>query len=87
MAGDESSYSGSEFHDTGYLSQKSFEEANHLLLRYGHDINLKGLRFAMRGEVRFLVTKSVIPNERIMLEFCIESISDVFFILSVVAIA
>lgn len=68
MAGDDSSDSESEFHDTGYLSQNSFEEANHLLLRYGQDINLKGLRFAMRGEVRILVMNSAILNGRILLE-------------------
>jgi len=41
-----------ESHDTGVLSQKSFDEACRLLLRYIQDGSLKGLRFSIRGEVR-----------------------------------
>jgi len=53
----------SESHDTGFLSQRCFEESCRLLLRYGQDKYLEGLRFGIRGEVRLLAINNVPLNE------------------------
>lgn len=57
----------SEFHPTGFTSQKSFDEACRLLFRHGQHQNPQGLRFEVRGEVRLFAMNNATLDERILL--------------------
>jgi len=87
MALDDSSDSVFEFesesHDTGFLSQRSFEESCRLLLRYGQDQYLEGLRFGIREEVRFLAMNNVPLNEPTpkVLSILVEVLLSVIYVL------